>query len=344
MPVSSTITVSARIGGMILAVAETRGVDRASLARRAGFDPKLLGDPDARMPIAIEDALWEGAAELSGDEAFGLYAASLLRPGMLDVLDYVVRSQPTVRGALEALARYNRLAHDVAVFELRELGEELEVVHRFRGVAREPCRHAAEFTLSSLLVVGSQLAGRPLRASGARFTHGPPRDQRAHEAAFGHRPRFAASDRGLRLSAADLALPVVGVDAQLGAVLARHAELLLSKLPEPSEAASSRLRRALVPLLEAGEPTLAAAAAKLEASGRTLQRQLAREGTSFDRVLDELRRDLARSYLADPAIAITEVAFLLGFAEASTFHRAFRRWTKQTPGAYRRALSAGASG
>jgi AraC-like DNA-binding protein len=71
-------------------------------------------------------------------------------------------------------------------------------------------------------------------------------------------------------------------------------------------------------------------------SARTLRRRLADADTSFQRVVDELRRELAASYLGDPGIKTAEVAFLLGFAEVSTFHRAFRRWTGTTPVAFRR--------
>jgi AraC-like DNA-binding protein len=86
---------------------------------------------------------------------------------------------------------------------------------------------------------------------------------------------------------------------------------------------------------------LAAIAAKLHMSARSLQRRLQSEGTSFAEVLSDMRRDMALRYLRDPRIYIGEVAFLLGFLDVTAFHRAFKRWTGSTPAEYRRSAGAG---
>src|SRR5262245_18981534 len=110
------VEVAASIGAMILAAARAMGADSEALSARANFDSAWGSDPDARIPIGVETLLWEEAARLTGDGAFGIHAAQGLRPGMFDVLDYAVRTASTLRESLERLARYNRLVHDAAVF------------------------------------------------------------------------------------------------------------------------------------------------------------------------------------------------------------------------------------
>lgn len=328
------ISVSARIGAVI--VESARAAGGPPLQAVAGWDPALAGDPDARIPIEVEDALWDEGARATGDDAFGLHTAERLRPGLFDTLDYAIRTSATVRDAIARLARYNRLVHDVAVFTVDEDGLAARIEHAFRGVARGPGRHAAEFTLASLLVVGAQISGAPARAREVTFAHAPPRSTGEHRRLFGVVPRFGAERNLLTVDREFLDRPLPGGDPRLSAVLDRHAQALLAALPAPQESKAQRLRRLLAGALRDGEPTLAAMARQSKLSERSLQRHLAAEGTSFEATLDELRRELALRYLADPGVAVSEVAFLLGYSEPSAFHRAFRRWTDRTPAEHRR--------
>jgi AraC-like DNA-binding protein len=109
---------------------------------------------------------------------------------------------------------------------------------------------------------------------------------------------------------------------------------LLERVPE-STSFGARVRQLVAKELSTSPPDATAVARKLRMSRRTLQRLLRVEGTTFTELVDALRCDLATRYLREPAVAIAEVAFLLGFSEASAFHRAFRRWQGTTPAAYR---------
>lgn len=296
-----------------------------------GFDPKWAVDPDAQIPLEVENALWSEAERLSGDASFGLHAAEGLRPGTFDVMDYVIRTAPTVRAALERLARYNRIVHDAAVFTLSDEGDVMRIEHAFQVAGMAPCRHASEFTLASIIAVGGQLAGVPLRARKVEFIHSEPASILEHERLFGVRPGFSARVNVLEFEHSVLELPVLAADPSLSQVMERFAELVLASRPVGTESTLSRVRRLLAAALPEGEATLADISARLRMSERSLQRRLAHEGASFDGLLDDLRRELAARHLADPKIAIAEVAYLLGYSEPSAFHRAFRRWTGMTP-------------
>ena len=97
-----------------------------------------------------------------------------------------------------------------------------------------------------------------------------------------------------------------------------------------------RITQLLGPLLHGREPDLAEVAARLQLPTWTLRRKLAEEGTQFRSILNDTRRDLAMAYIRDTELAFGEIAYLLGFASAEAFQRAFKRWNQQTPGEYRR--------
>jgi AraC-like DNA-binding protein len=327
------IAVSASIGAMIVGTATALGADRGELTRRTGFDPESARDPDARIPLALESALWSEGARLVADDAFGIHAAELVKPGAFDVFDYAVRTAPTFRTAIERLARYNRLVHDAAVFTLHDEPQKLRVEHGFHNCPTAPCRHAAEFTLACLVVVGTELLERPLRPLLVEFAHAEPSAAvlAEHRRVFGVDPRFSQPANALEFEHEILDRPLPRADQALSRVIERYAESLFAALPQASETTCDRVRHLLSRTLGEGTPRLAEIAARLRMAQRTLQRKLADEGQTFEALLDDVRRTLALRYLADRKLAVAEVAYLLGYSEPSPFHRAFKRWTGKTP-------------
>jgi AraC-like DNA-binding protein len=336
------IEVSARIGAMIVQLAAARGADVAALLRASGFDPALAKDADARIPIEVENALWEAAAHELGDPWFGLRSAAHLRPGAFDVLDYAVRTAPTLRAALERLVRYNRLVHGAAVFHVEDRHDDrVRIEHAFAVPGRQPTRHASEFTLASLVVSGGQIGGAPLRALSVELPALPPaNDLAVYEQVFGVRPRFGAAVGALELLRANVDRPAPAADPNLSEIILRQAEALLAARPDPHDSLANRARRVMATQLGEGHVSLATVARGLKMSERTLQRRLGAEKLTFDALLEEVRRELAVHYLANPAMAIGEVAYLLGYSEPSAFHRAFKRWTGATPAEVRARASA----
>lgn len=330
----AAIEVSAGLGAMIVAIAQARGVDPAGLLATSGFDPKSGTDPDARIPFEMEQVLWREAATRAKDDAFGVHAAELVQPGAFDVLDYAVRTAPTIRSSLERLVRYNRLVHDAAVWALVPRGDVLRIEHTFRvsGVVQE--RNSAEFTIATIVTIGGQIAGVPVRPRAVGFRHARPSSTEANAELlrlFGVEPEFLRPVNSIDIDAAFADRPNPKADPALSRVIERHAEALLAARPEPTLSTADRVRRILAGALGEGEITLAGVAHKLRMSERSLQRRLSDDGITFDALLDEIRRDLALRYLADPKIAVSEVAYLLGYSEPSPFHRAFKRWTGKTP-------------
>lgn len=331
--------VSVRIVALITGMVERHGQSGAALMREAGFQPALLDDPDARIPVEVEERLWTLAAQRCADPLLGLHAAQAIRPGLFDVLDYAVRTAPDVRTALERLARYNRLLHDAATFELVPEPGGLRVEHRLGGAGRAAHPQAAEFTLASLVVVGSQLVGAPLLPRRIEFVHAPHAPLAHYQEVLGVAPAFGCAVNAVAWPGEVLDHPVTSADATLSRIVTQHAQQLLDTWFPADSAVAGQVRRLLARHMADGEVSLARAARELHLSERSLQRRLTQEGVRFADLVEDIRRELALRYVADGSLALGEVAYLLGYAEPSPFHRAFKRWTGTTPAAARRAAS-----
>ena len=334
MPRPPTIQVRAVV--KILAAAEAAGVEPAALCGTVGLDPKLIDDADNRIPFAQFVALYEHAARLTGDDAFGLHIGERTSPTLFDVLGYVVINSPTLGAALARLVRYHAIWTDGAVFELTDQGPHVRLSYNYVAGIPTPRRHDCEMTLSIAVTFTRRMTGVDWQPRAVSFQHPRPADTVEHQRIFRAPVTFSQPRNELLLDRALLALPLARADAGLCAVLDRHAQELLARLPQRDDT-TAQVRRLLGDALSGGDPNVAAIARQLGLSARTLQRKLHAEGTSYQDVLDEMRRDLSRRYLHEREMAVCEVAYLLGFSGPSAFHRAFRRWTGVTPKEFRQA-------
>lgn len=291
-------------------------------------------DPDDRVPVATVHRLLEGTAELMKDPDLGLKAARRTSLGDGGALDYLLSTSATVADAIEVAGRYMRLVNDTLAIRLDLDGDDAWV--RLDNTVVLP-RAAADFQVGSIFWNHMRRwLGDVVGQMKVAFTHPAPSEQSEYERTFGPAEvRFSAPFAGFLLRRSHLAVPLEKADAKLHGVIAKHARQLMSELPR-AESVTERARAVAARELAHGNPNAVHVATELGMSVRTLGRKLAEEGTTFKDVLDDLRRRLALQYVAGRDLRLAEVALLLGFSETAVFHRAFRRWTGQTPLEYRR--------
>lgn len=327
-------TLTARALLPLLSGLRALGHDAGRLLEATGIDPAALEEPDARVPMSAGVGLLALAADETGDECIGLHLAEHADLRTVDVHYYAMLASATLAEGYRRLSRFQRLIHETSRVDVVVEGEATTLRHVLPGGLAAP-RHTAEFLLAAWVRTGRLAAARDWSPLGVRFAHAAPGDVREHERFFRAPVVFSSGENAVRLGASVLALPCAGADAALAALVDRHAAWRLPPGPVPGTFAD-RVRGVLVELLRDGEPRAAATAARLKMSVRTLTRTLTAEGTSYRALLDQLRHELAGRHLADPRTSIGEVAFLVGFSELSAFHRAFKRWTGQTPAEFRR--------
>ena len=310
----------------------TLGYDPVPFLHTRGIDRELLLDPDATVPMSACVGLLADGVRATGDDNLGLHVAERAELGSFDVHFYAMVSSPTLGAAFERVCRYQRLIHETSQVRLETSGDRAVLSHRLSGGLAAP-RQTAELLLAAWVRAG-RVATRTLWSPAeVRFAHPAPRDCGEHERFFGGPLRFATGENALVLPTALLDLPCRRTDPSLLSLLDRYAADRLGA-PRPATFAE-RARAALSEDLQAGNVTARVLAARLTVSVRTLNRSLAAEGTSFRQLLDQLRLDIAERHLLDDRMSVAEVAFLVGFSEISAFHRAFKRWTGQTPATFR---------
>jgi AraC-like DNA-binding protein len=328
-------SISVKVFQVIVAGAAAAGVEPAALLAAAGIEPGALADPDGRLPRAIEARMWREAVRLTGDEGFGLHLSERLPVEGFGALGFAVRSSATVGEAYARAIRYTRLMVHGPAIEMQIDGAVARIRHDPPPGEPLPSRHAVEFLMTNLVFIARHGADPAFMPRAARFRHAAPARADEHRRLLGAGVRFGQDRDELIIERAVLARPQVYAEPALSVVLDEHLSARLAALPQDGGLLSSA-RAAILADLAHGEPALSAVAARLSMSPRSLQRRLQEAASSLSALIDELRAELAVRYLRESRESIAEVAFLLGFSEVSTFHRAFKRWTGVTPAAYRR--------
>ena len=310
--------------------------------KNLGFGPEqIAGNTGIRLSVLnLEEPilgfhqlamLFERAAELTGDDLIGFRHGQKQEYRRLGLIAYVCSSSPTLHKLIKSLSRFERITGDAVESNIARLDEGIVEWHYRapRSVIRQQyleCEGA--FTLDTM----RRLTGRNLHPERVEF--------RLHRAAgdkpmrkfFGCPVNFGSDENRLVLRPADLDLPLLTSDDYLFRLMQRYCEEAIQKARATKPPLVSSIEEVFSknPMANQGD-----VARQLGMSVRTLSRKLAAEGTSYTEVLDGYREAMAKSMIDGSEISLTEIAFVLGYADLSSFSTAFRRWVGKTPTEYR---------
>ncbi len=320
----------------VLRYAIGRGVSRAALLEHSSLREEDLVDLDDCVPYERMYALLEYVVRELEEPSLPVNLAESTVIENLHVMGFAVMTSSTARESLERAVRYWRLLADGS-WELEEDGEDavLRWVGRFPKRLGE--RVSDECKVASFLHHTRECSGVHVIPSRVCFRHAAPADLTRHREFFGIDPRFSESEVEFRFRLADIS-DKVGIKAnpELNDYFVRQAETRLQDVDEGAGIVV-RTRDAISRALSSGEPSCESIARRLATSERNLRRSLSGEGTSFRKLVAEVRQSRAELLLKRPRTTITQIAFLLGFSDASAFSRAFRRWCGVSPQAFRAA-------
>ena len=264
------------------------------------------------------------------DEFLGFRLAQRFDLRELGLLYYVPASSETLGDALQRVARYST-THNEGVRIVYRHGKETSVSFEYVGVARAADRHQIEFVVTTLVRLCRQLTGRHLLPCSVKLMHRRIELPSEFRALFGCDVIFGSTLDEITYPGPASRLSVASADPYLNSLLIKYCDEALSNRQVRSTAWRLNVENAIAPLLPHGQARIAEIARRLGVSPRTLGRRLASERTRFTKVLDSLRFDLAKRYLRESNLPISEVAWLLGYRETSAFNHAFKRWTGKTP-------------
>lgn len=314
-------------------------VDVVDLLRSVGVDPEAPVDPSLMVRDEDYYGLLERMAEADGSLDLQLRTGASMRCDEYGAFGLAYKSAVDLRGSFERAHRYARVLTSVSRYEV-ELSGSGAFFHLLRdGERRLGLRMSNEASITSALTISREVSSRPVEPKAVFFKHPPPRTTEAHEQFFGCPVLFDADRDAFLLPRESLEVPNKVGDAGIAQFIDGHLEKeVAQKADEVS--LEQRVRVQISTTLSEGVPKISDVAKPLGMSGRTLQRRLSENGSSFQALVDEARRQLAERLLLESPYGIAEVAYLTGFSDQSAFTRAFKRWAGQTPRSYRLSAQA----
>jgi len=303
-----------------------------ALLRRAGLPGGLFEQEKVYVTTAQLFALWRSVGEMSSDPAIGLKLGSETRLARSHPAGIAVICSRTFEDALQRLARYKQLTCPEEI-RLKRGAQEASVEFYYLEATEPQPDLLVDMVLSWILSVGRQGTDgqiAPLRLDLAR----PPKYRSILESHFGCPVRFKADRNALLFRSRDLDTPFVTHNEEMLKVIGTHLESEL-KARTASANIGEQVRQTLSRSMAGKRPTLEDVAKELGLGARTLQRRLTDASLTFQQLVEETRRELARHFLKQGAVELNETAFLLGFEDANSFFRAFQIWEGISPGEWR---------
>jgi AraC-like DNA-binding protein len=309
--------------------------DRAALLAPLGLHPTAAPDPALMVPAADYYAFLErvAAADPNGT-TLPLRAGAAMRCDDYGAFGFAFKSATTLRGSYLRADRHARVLSTVSTYALEPTPDGTYVHLHRAGERRLGLRLSNEATIASIRTISQEVSSEPFQPLAIYFKHAAPKTTMYHEAFFGCPVHFNADRDALLVSEQSLQTPNKLGDPSIARFFDMHLEAEIGKLDDevPLE---RRVRDRVKKTLSEGVPALTTIARDLGMSGRTLQRRLAEEGCSYQRLVDESRRQLARHLVSRTDYPLIEVAFMTGYSDQSAFTRAFKRWAGQTPRSFR---------
>ncbi|HJU53702.1 MAG TPA: AraC family transcriptional regulator [Pyrinomonadaceae bacterium] len=334
-------TIAAGYPRAFLDFAVARGADRRTLLARSRLRPDDIQEQDNRVPLSNYVALMEAGVELCNEPALALLFGESSRLQDISIVGLIGEAAETTEEARRQINRYARLMLDE---DAAKVSDHVELVRDGGLVWLKYTSHL--YTNNRLLTESAfarNICGAREHFGATRdfakwpypkaihFTHQEPSYRAEYDRVFGVPLVFGSHMNALLMDEEFLSIRMPRTNRYVFGVLSAHAEALLKSL-ESSKTTRGRVESLLMPILHTGEASMDVIANKLGFSRQTLFRRLKAEGVTFEKVLDELRHQLALHYLSGKKVSVNETAYLVGFSDPAAFSRAFKRWTGSSPG------------
>ena len=321
-----------RVSGLLSERLEELGVSPAAVLRQAGLPMGLFGQERILVTTGELFALWRGISEVSRDPVIGLKLGSEERIERYDPVTIAALYTRSFRDALQRLARYKRLTCPEEIHLIEKDGE---CAVQFKWLLAEESEPEvlADLCFAWVVAIGRRGTGHPVNPKRIELKR-----IEAHRETFEEHfqcpLQFNTEYDAVVFSTDDIDRPFLTHNAELLAMVAPQLEAeLTSQLAQ--QTVPGQVRNILKRLLAGQRPSIQDVARELHLSQRTLQRRLTAEGFTFQRLLEDARRELACHYLLHSSLELNETAYLLGYEDANSFFRAFHSWEGTSPGQWR---------
>lgn len=329
------------LAGFSELVASRASIDARELYAAAGLPPDLKPDPAVEISLNAYARLLQLAALRLRDDCFGLTFASAFPRGGAQALGYLLLNAHDVKTCIECLCQYVRLQSDGVSFALTEESNTARVAVSCSPAFVAPRKQVLEFIVGLMALRFQQEFGSDWMPLRAEFSYRKPAVCDAYVRIFGNNVEFECPATALTMRSELLHNRNQGADCALFGVMKGVAERELAAL-DRSRDIVWRVDEYVASNLALRAISLEGCASAVDRGARQLQSELKRHGTTFEDEVNRVRRSLAKRYLLDSDMALTEIALLVGFSELSAFTRAARGWFGMPPSQWRQQARAGA--
>ena len=307
----------------------------SELEDRIGITWNQMDDPAFFTSFDKVDALAKMAITESGNPALALHIFSKFPKIDYGISHHVAKHSNTLREAIEYLSRYAEVDSDISRISLIQKEKQFAVV--YSNITDYSPVWQAEYAMSGLVGLFGVYIGRDFKIMEVHFMHAPPAHAAAYHSVFKAPVLFNMEQNALFIREEDLRLPVVSANPYLKAVFQKQAEGWLKKKSQKA-VFREKVEMLVRSRLSSGNVSVESLSAEIGMDRTTLHRRLKKEGTSFSSILDQVRKDLAISYL-ERGWKIKDITVHLAFSDPSVFQRAFKRWFNMSAGRYQKMVS-----
>jgi AraC-like DNA-binding protein len=320
-----------------LACAQLRehGKDAEGIIANVGARPEQVNDDAVRLEVPKQIRILELAAEALNDELLGFHLARNFDLREIGLVYYVIASSEKFADALLSAKRYSMIMNEGVRLNVTLDDRTVAIALDYVEIDRQSDRHQIEFWLVTIVRICRQVTDTRLAPRHVRIRHRRDETPAELRSFFGCDVEFGAARDEIIFSGSVASLPIAARDNYLNDMLLRYADAALADRPQERVSLRSAVERILPQLLPHARVSASNVAQRLGISTRTLSRKLHVEGVAFLQILEETRAALAKRYLAEHDLPVSEIAWLLGYGEVSSFTNAFKRWTGVTPRQFR---------
>ncbi len=293
-----------------------------------------LKDADERIPFEQYMNLGRMAPEVTNTPEIGLILGRKARFQDIGIVFQLAHHCRTVRESLLQTVRYSNLGNEVSIALFEESSKFAEWAEYYLS-ARYLCIPLIEFECCQKLEILKSVLGEDFRPVQTKFQYAPPDYVDKYSQVFQSPLLFEQEKSGIVFKKEYLNIPNPNPQPYIKEILSRHADKLKIEL-EKSKCFQDKVRKIIIKNLDSENLNMEMISNELNLSSRTLYRKLKEENISYKTLLIDIKKQLAQAYLQETSFTIDDISYLLGFSEASAFHRAFKRWFGINPSQYRR--------
>jgi AraC-like DNA-binding protein len=323
--------IPAAVIALRISVAESFGANRQEILKEANIPSEALTNPKARVTVEQTMDVWTAIVKQIGSHDIGLECGLRTRFQTMGILGYVMMNSSSIISAWIKLCAYQELVMSIMFQTIRTEQDRVILQGKMQEKWQKEFRYTVDFAYASIMTLIKNCSPKEIHPLEVGFNFPEPKNIDRYREIFGPAIiKFSCEHPFIIFNKSDMENEIIGMDPGLF----DHFEILLEETANEHDKINTNTRavkKSILDRLKAEIPKAEEVARELAMSVRSLQESLKKEGTTYQEILNSVRKEIAIKQLTKSYNTVTDVAFLTGFSDISVFSRNFKKWTGFTP-------------